>query len=390
MPLKTHNRKTYKHKKKRTYRHKKKRTSRHKKKRNQKKTYRHKKKRLTGGMDDEQAQATRAARVAQAQAQKAARGTKEGKAAQRKLWQAASLRPPMDWHASARGAVVPAAKRSGVSEAGAGGSPEGSCWDETFKEDDCCYDSGYTALRHGGPVPHITGTGKSSCWEGGYTYEKCCPWHSICHAAYVGDLEKIRTTDVDVAKSNRGGGETPMHYAAIADKGDAISLLVDKGFNVDAKDIFGMSALHYAYATDSGNAVSALKGKGAKYDESKLEIFAEQYKADRREKESPPAPATVQHVNFLGGPTPIDAKKLQEGMDEYVKLMGEANAALDQPMTLRDLANYKEKYKTLIKDRRPQLTRKAQLGLEETATEEEVRATEQAWVQMAERGATGR
>lgn len=314
--------------KRKTYLHKKKRTSRHKKKRTyrhkKKRTYRHKKKRLTGG----------------AQA------------------------------------------------AAAGGSPGGSCWDKIFREENCCYDPGFTALRHGGPAPHITGTGNSSCWQGGYTYETCCPWHSICHAAYVGNLEKIRTTDVDVTKYNKHG-ETPMHYAAIADRGDAISLLVEKRFDVDARDVFGMSALHYAYATDSENAVSALKAGGAKYDESKLKIFAEEYKTDRMKKESPPAPATRSQVNFLGGPTPIDPTKLQKGMADYVKLKDEAYAALGNEMTKQGLADYKRNYGHLRIKQKPRLTRKAQLGLDETATPEEVEAKEQEWAQLIERGLTG-
>ena len=268
MPLKTHNRKTYKHKKKRTSRHKKKRTSRHKKKRIQKKTYRHKKKRLTGGMDDEQAQAVRATRLTQAQAQKAARGTKEGKAAQRKLWQAASLRPPRDWHASARGAVVPAAKSSGVSEAG------GSCWNEDFKEEDCCYGAGPSHplkyYRDIGELP-INGEGNSYCWNDNagnateYTYETCCPWYSICNAAYVGDpsgLKKIRDSNVDVTKSNIHG-ETPMHYAAIANNAEAIILLKEKGFDVNAEDNSGWRPINHASHCDSFEAVAALKDAGA-------------------------------------------------------------------------------------------------------------------------------
>ena len=331
MLLKTHKRKTYKqkrNKKKRTYRHKKKRTYRHKKKR----TYHHKGNRLTGGAE-------------------------------------------------------------------AGGSPGGSCWDETFKEENCCYDDGFTALRHGGTAPHITGTGNSSCWKDGYTYKNCCPWYYICHAAYVGDLDKIRDTVVNINQRNKQN-ESPIHYAAIADKGEAISLLVEKGFAVDDVDIFGISALQYAYATDSEDAVSVLQNiyndKGLEYDESKLEIFAGQYKADKMKKESPTATATVPHVNFLGGPAPIDPEKLQEGMAEYVKLMDEARTALEQPMTLRDLANYNVKYKKLRpRDtngsvRMPKLTRKARFGLEETATEAEVKAAEQARAQMMERGLTGR
>ena len=311
MLLKTHKRKTYKQK-----RNKKKRTYRHKKKR----TYRHKKKRLTGGMDEEQAQKVRVAQAQKAQAQKAAQGTKAAKAAQMERWRAASLRPPVDWHASAMGAVVPAAKRSGVSEA------EGSCWTEDFKEEDCCY-----GMRPPHPLEYYRGTGElpidgdavaaaPHCWNDNagnateYTYEKCCPWYSICNAAYVGDIKKIRDSQVDVNKRNIHG-ETPMHYAAISDNDEAIKSLKEKGFDVDAKDNSGWSAVNHASATHSFKSLRALKEVGAFWDKREVPMNDERELALRqaadarewelRERPAPsPAPAPAPAPSPAPAPAP--------------------------------------------------------------------------------------
>ncbi|MFI4851028.1 MAG: ankyrin repeat domain-containing protein [Gimesia chilikensis] len=58
------------------------------------------------------------------------------------------------------------------------------------------------------------------------------------------------------------GGRTPLGFAALAGKAEAIKILVDAGANTQARDIFDFTVLHLAAMSDKPAAVEAALGLG--------------------------------------------------------------------------------------------------------------------------------
>lgn len=71
------------------------------------------------------------------------------------------------------------------------------------------------------------------------------------------DKDASNINDVD----NRGN--TPLHWASMKDRADTVSLLIENGADIEAKDIDNWTALHYAAAFASLQTVEALVDNGA-------------------------------------------------------------------------------------------------------------------------------
>lgn len=71
------------------------------------------------------------------------------------------------------------------------------------------------------------------------------------------DVYASNINDVD----NRGN--TPLHWASMKDRADTVSLLIENGADIEAKDIDNWTALHYAAAFASLQTVEALVDNGA-------------------------------------------------------------------------------------------------------------------------------
>lgn len=71
------------------------------------------------------------------------------------------------------------------------------------------------------------------------------------------DKDASNINDVD------NKGNTPLHWASMKDRADTVSLLIENGADIEAKDIDNWTALHYAAAFASLQTVEALVDNGA-------------------------------------------------------------------------------------------------------------------------------
>ncbi|CAG0922616.1 unnamed protein product [Notodromas monacha] len=91
---------------------------------------------------------------------------------------------------------------------------------------------------------------------------------ALAEAARNGDLkkvEKILDGMGNFTLINRGNeyGQTPLHKAAISGKPDVVSVLVQSGASIDAKDAFGSTPLHVACQFNRPHVVHVLLELGA-------------------------------------------------------------------------------------------------------------------------------
>ncbi len=88
----------------------------------------------------------------------------------------------------------------------------------------------------------------------------------IWKAAASGNIEVVTQhlkAGVDVDAKEQQGGSTPLLVAAIFGRGEAATLLIEKGANVNAKSNDGATALHGAAFFCHSDIVKLLLGKGA-------------------------------------------------------------------------------------------------------------------------------
>lgn len=71
------------------------------------------------------------------------------------------------------------------------------------------------------------------------------------------DVDASNINDVD------NKGNTPLHWASMKDRADTVSLLIENGADIEAKDVDNWTALHYAAAFASLQTVEALVNNGA-------------------------------------------------------------------------------------------------------------------------------
>ena len=71
------------------------------------------------------------------------------------------------------------------------------------------------------------------------------------------DVDASNINDVD------NKGNTPLHWASMKDRADTVSLLIENGADIEAKDVDNWTALHYAAAFASLQTVEALVDNGA-------------------------------------------------------------------------------------------------------------------------------
>lgn len=71
------------------------------------------------------------------------------------------------------------------------------------------------------------------------------------------DVDASNINDVD------NKGNTPLHWASMKDRPDTVSLLIENGADIEAKDVDNWTALHYAAAFASLQTVEALVDNGA-------------------------------------------------------------------------------------------------------------------------------
>jgi len=85
--------------------------------------------------------------------------------------------------------------------------------------------------------------------------------HAIIYAAYIGDIElmkQILETDYDKDIRDTLGG-TALHVAIFQDNLEAIKLLLDNGFDINAASFYhGYTPLHYCVWTNNLAAANLL------------------------------------------------------------------------------------------------------------------------------------
>jgi ankyrin repeat protein len=89
---------------------------------------------------------------------------------------------------------------------------------------------------------------------------------SIQDAAWRGDLKAVQAfvaQGVGVDDHNPQDGSTPLMLAAAKDSTEVARFLIERGADLNARDLQGNTALHEAAYTDSEGVVKLLIGKGA-------------------------------------------------------------------------------------------------------------------------------
>jgi ankyrin repeat protein len=77
------------------------------------------------------------------------------------------------------------------------------------------------------------------------------------------EFEQARQPDLTLDDIKNAKGETALHAAADADRGDVVDLLVNRGASLEARDIKGATPLHHAVERGSLDAMVALADRGA-------------------------------------------------------------------------------------------------------------------------------
>jgi len=92
------------------------------------------------------------------------------------------------------------------------------------------------------------------------------PADEIHEAARQGNLEKVRTLvdkDPALVAARDKGGETPLHWAAFSGNVDLVRFLLEKGAEVDAKNIRGLTPLAFTALQGRIQAAGLLIERGA-------------------------------------------------------------------------------------------------------------------------------
>ena len=85
---------------------------------------------------------------------------------------------------------------------------------------------------------------------------------AAAHQGHVAAGEALFATGmIDANKEKNRNGESPVHVSAFAGQADFVSLLVARGFHINARDRKGRVALHCAAANGHADVVAVLIGE---------------------------------------------------------------------------------------------------------------------------------